>query len=358
MSSFHGLIRLRGRQHVGSTIDESFIHVSYDFSPQNTIFIRHPGYEPGDDVLFKFFASDHRSGVAGNRRDGWLSIDRDGENRVQGDLDDVLAVGNYWYHLPRQADPIGLKWPVVRCFEDWTFPSSLPLSWSRLSGTPTRHQSQVWDRDHMSTRTSYSQALLAGRKLAISFHATSWSGFVIDDHANLMLLRSDVHKSFDDKEFVFYPKNAEGYYVHMMMPSPDLGVLYHNSRSLQIEFCKSEFLFARFAWFLFAFLGDFIDTRVENSVTSYSEWQSPSEADSCVEECHGTGANSRVRLQQENLDPADSEEERISIMKEKYLEKQRPPGFAPFKGDPFEGTADAITVFDRLGYDIIDDRDM
>ncbi|KAK9477694.1 hypothetical protein V1514DRAFT_320821 [Lipomyces japonicus] len=60
-----------------------------------------------------------------------------------------------------------------------------------------------------------------------------------------------------------------------------------------------------------------------------------------------------------NINLADVEEEdRVAKIREEHFKRQRPPGFVSFKGDPFKGNPDALTVLDRLGYDIIDDNFM
>ncbi|KAK9477160.1 hypothetical protein V1514DRAFT_321365 [Lipomyces japonicus] len=322
---FYGQIQLRGQQRVENTFDPSFRHLSPASPIGNAIFIYHPGYEPGEDLLFKLFAPDHR-------RDGWLSTDRDGENRVNGDFDDVLGLGNYWYHLPLQ----GAKWSFVKCFEDWKFPSSLPPSWSRLRNSLTTrvemtissNLNAIHIRDHTCRVTAYTTrtevAYIIPWQQLEWFNKNSMRTWcenpaqhlnsIIDDHGNLMLLRSDVYKAFDDKEFVFYPKDDAGVCIHMMMPSPDIGVLYHNAKSHPIALSRSEFLFVQFAWTLFSLILAFQQKPALKNFHQkrYNTRKRTREAAKCSEvtaEGEGTSAKSQVRLlqtQQENLDPAVS----------------------------------------------------
>jgi hypothetical protein len=81
---------------------------------------------------------------------------------------------------------------------------------------------------------------------------------VLRDLSNAVLLRSDIHTSFDQRKFVFFPKDAEGFALHMLGPTPDIGQLYHNTR-VKIPKCRLEFLFARFAWSIFPFLVGFLN---------------------------------------------------------------------------------------------------
>lgn len=90
--------------------------------PENYKFLRyrcnhllifhHPGYWPGNDVLFSLYAWDQAEGglhyglahnacaiIADNRHDGWLTATREGPRIVQG-LDDILPAGDYWFHVP------------------------------------------------------------------------------------------------------------------------------------------------------------------------------------------------------------------------------------------------------------------
>jgi len=52
---------------------------------------------------------------------------------------------------------------------------------------------------------------------------------------------------------------------------------------------------------------------------------------------------------------ADDENGRIQQLRDEHLRAQRPPGFIPFSGSAFEGTADAKTVLERLGFEIVEE---
>lgn len=112
--SFLGPIHLCPPRELQETnaIDEHFTYL-LSAGDDERVNVRHPGYGPTRNLLFSLYPPDHASAgvhyglaldacaiIADNRRDGWLSIDREGNNRVEGDLDHVLSNGDYWYNVP------------------------------------------------------------------------------------------------------------------------------------------------------------------------------------------------------------------------------------------------------------------
>jgi hypothetical protein len=233
---------------------------------------------------------------------------------------------------------------------------------------------------------------------------------LLDDHANLILMRSDIHKAFDDGKFILYPKDATGFSLHIMEPSLDLGVLYHNDRTHPIVNCRPEFLYARFAWALFRFLSGFLAMPADRAVitvkssseqirvlemrksleiraqvaSSISRSPKKRKTRAVVEEYNDKGGCKRRRCDPEteraasvntllletdagtylqqlqdsagyDTHTADKESGRIQQLRNKYLRAQRPPDFIPFSGSVFEGTADTKTVLERLGFEIIEE---
>ena len=83
----------------------------------------------------------------------------------------------------------------------------------------------------------------------------------IDDVANSLSLRSDLHTTFDKgKKFVITPKNST-WAVHFLEPTWDFGNLYHNI-PLQLDPTISPiFLLVRFAWAIIPRLGAFLKTN-------------------------------------------------------------------------------------------------
>ena len=54
---------------------------------------------------------------------------------------------------------------------------------------------------------------------------------LLRDLSNAVLLRSDIHTAFDQRKFVFFPKDPEGFVLYMLEPTSDIGQLYHNTRN-------------------------------------------------------------------------------------------------------------------------------
>lgn len=117
--AFLGPIQLRAHRELRETnvIDERFEYL-VSATANERVNIRHPGYSPRHDLLFSLHTPDHPSAgihyglvldacaiIADNRRDGWLSSDREGTSWVAGDLDHILSNGDYWYHVPGDGKP-------------------------------------------------------------------------------------------------------------------------------------------------------------------------------------------------------------------------------------------------------------
>jgi hypothetical protein len=45
-------------------------------------------------------------------------------------------------------------------------------------------------------------------------------------------LRSGLHTAFNDRKCTLYPRADDGYVVHMLEPTPDIGQLYHNVKHI------------------------------------------------------------------------------------------------------------------------------
>jgi hypothetical protein len=95
---------------------------------------------------------------------------------------------------------------------------------------------------------------------------------LLRDLGNAVLLRSDIHTAFDNRKFVFFPKDRESLVLHMLEPTRDIGVLYHNTR-LSMPFCSLEFLFARFAWSIFPSLSGFLSRPARSRLVFRSDPQ-------------------------------------------------------------------------------------
>ncbi|KAK9478183.1 hypothetical protein V1514DRAFT_331835 [Lipomyces japonicus] len=128
--------------------------------------------------------------------------------------------------------------------------------------TTSSYKDAIHNRDGWCQITAFRTETEAAHIIPSDIDGSS----VIDDHANLVVLRADIHKAFDDRNFILYPKDNASYYVHMIKPSPNLGVWYHNAKSHPIELCRPQFLFARFSWTLFPLISEFLIYHVDKTV--------------------------------------------------------------------------------------------
>ena len=168
---------------------------------------------------------------------------------------------------------------MVTNFQDWRF-ERLPDIWARCASIQgavlnTAPQSNLTAAIRQRDITCRITAFESGTEVAhlIPEHKRQWflsnsmtvwnNDLTLDpdnllrDLSNAVLLRSDMHTAFDQRKFVFFPKDSEGFVLHMLEPTTDIGQLYHNTR-VNIPQCSVEFLFARFAWSIFPSLSGFL----------------------------------------------------------------------------------------------------
>lgn len=134
----------------------------------------------------------------------------------------------------------------------------------------------------------------------------------IDNPRNALLLRSDIHKLFDDKRFTFTPKpqyavsddrtyvgsESKEYVAHIFRDTDphELTALYHGVKLQTLTVVAPEYLFARFAWTIFQFISIFIDTGVHRRVAVYEPAQSLRSSVASVEPSVKTLSGEECRL--------------------------------------------------------------
>lgn len=94
------------------------------------------------------------------------------------------------------------------------------------------------------------------------------------DIGNLIRLRSDLHKSFDNKSFVLVPKRGIPT-VHFLRQSPDYAKLFHN-RTTEALVLSPSFLYARFGWAILGAVENFVShdsIRIKVYDEATSEWK-------------------------------------------------------------------------------------
>ncbi|KAL9595273.1 MAG: hypothetical protein Q9219_006549 [cf. Caloplaca sp. 3 TL-2023] len=266
------------------TIPQNISGVPLDLS--QTVTICHPGYHEAADILISFAAFDGKHGgichntaliacgiIAGNFWDGCFTKDAIGEEVVtSSSCDGVLPPGTYYFQLPTFS--VDQPYPIVPIFRHWRFPhQNLPPSWAGYSRVHTPFRVlQPSVRDDGKCRMSYckegcDKAHMCPVEEDQWFDQQSMEQYIkgkgkatdlaIDDTNNRFHLRADLHRSFRDKKFVFVPKDGN-FVVHVLEPSVELTTVYHNSELHPLDFVPIEYLFARFAWALFPFVGNFL----------------------------------------------------------------------------------------------------
>lgn len=284
--------------------------------PSARITFLHPGYADGENVLMVVSAPDHPSGglhhglaldmcsIAADNKTGYFSLTADG-NAIQLDRNDVLTAGSYFFLVPHPhahlvggvSDPAKpYKWPVMTNFRDWQFPTQLPEWWllpdhaltqpspldghSQSSYAQTIHARDVFCRVSQH-RTGMEIAHLCPESETAWFARNNMyaykqryandPSYVLKDPANLLLLRSDIHKAFDkQRRFVFYPKAADrSLTLHTLLLDSDLTPIYHNIKIHQIDNCSREFVFVRFAWAVLPLLTPFLLPQTPRLIATY-----------------------------------------------------------------------------------------
>lgn len=303
--------------------------------------IHHPYYDEPHDILLVLRGVDplpsHRDGpiqpysidaglhhatvlhacaiIAGNAFDkASLSRDRDGHEPVLPTLSlhDILEPSDYWLQISNSSTP-SLPYPISASFSDWRFPHRpLPEEWLAPHKPPAYQLpssvSQPGDIVHMieNQRSGAEPCRMSGHRGAtepahlVPQAMTDWfvsnmmgqytrqSAGNINDDANRLRLRVDLHYLFDAHRFIFVPKPVRpapsttdstsstspattttparpdyALAVHVLEPTKDLEVvaLYHNlSLQTDIEDYQDarRFLFARFAYAIFSLLQPFL----------------------------------------------------------------------------------------------------
>lgn len=266
-----------------------FCHPGY--VKKNTLFTLWATDEsvPGVSGLYARFALDACAIVAANRHDGWLSTFQDIEYARRHPIDGhvILHDRKYYYHLePLPEDEPGEPYKVVLHFGEWEFPhDQMPPHWQAMAidrTAPTSARSLSNLSDALKTQDKYCSMSQCREKLqaahivpraegewfernTMSIYNSNQTIVGMDDVANAILLRADLHLAFDEPKFTFVPKdvgNNARLAIHLVDTSEELVELYHN-RPLSSSSVSIEILYARLAWTIFHRLGSFLQVQVK-----------------------------------------------------------------------------------------------
>lgn len=80
---------------------------------------------------------------------------------------------------------------------------------------------------------------------------------LVDDTANALTLRADVHQIVDSATFVFTPKKSS-WVAHFLVPTADLGPGYHNTIVDMPHGVHPAHILARLAWAVFPQVRNFL----------------------------------------------------------------------------------------------------
>ena len=78
-----------------------------------------------------------------------------------------------------------------------------------------------------------------------------------NDTSNMVALRRDLHKAFDEKFLAFVWKE-QGWTTHFIKPTKDLGLRYHNMPITLSDGISTQFLYTRLAWAVFPLVKTFL----------------------------------------------------------------------------------------------------
>ncbi|KAH6670145.1 hypothetical protein B0J14DRAFT_657233 [Halenospora varia] len=276
---------------------------SISVNPHHQIRFRHPHYPDSSNVLLTLFAPDTPAGgieygvvhaacgvISGNRWNGWFTTKADGPASTLT-YGDILCERDYYFHLPESS--LEAPYAIVPTFKEWAFPHEnlhpcwqanqdhIPFAQSRFA-TPSSLSAAVFSRDQSCRMSAFAEgtqaAHLCPRSEEAWFQRNEMSRYnlnpllvatgPIDDTANALLLRQDLHTHFDTHKFVFVPKKRTGeegipFVTHLLIASRELGALHHNMRLKPIPDVDIAFLFARFAWTIFTLVAGFLKVGVE-----------------------------------------------------------------------------------------------
>lgn len=98
-------------------------------------------------------------------------------------------------------------------------------------------------------------------------------GSTLDDTANVMLLKADLHIAFDKPRFVFVPKPSDDrgmrLVIHLLGPSVEYEH-YHHNRELHKSEVSADLLFGCFAWTVFPLLDAFLSYMENGRLTLWT----------------------------------------------------------------------------------------
>ncbi|CAK7205577.1 hypothetical protein SEUCBS139899_008355 [Sporothrix eucalyptigena] len=153
--------------------------------------------------------------LAANAFNGFFSIDREGTERVDPEINSVLTQDKYYFFVDG-ADDEHINYPVVPSFLDWEFPHDrIPTAWTQaVAYAHTSPKSPLCGLTQFSLPVETAYLVPYSQKEwfatnAMARYATGIHGS-IDDTCNHITLRKDLHFLFDQGHWCIAPKTISG----------------------------------------------------------------------------------------------------------------------------------------------------
>ncbi|CVL09234.1 uncharacterized protein FMAN_14327 [Fusarium mangiferae] len=248
---------------------------------------RHPAY-PTENALLSLAAFDGENkdgidydvacwacGIVANNSwaSGWLATKQGDEyQRVNKPENGILRQREYYYFTGDH--PASYRYPVIPSFDHWRFPhDNLPDLWkdATISRPPpfsavSNNRDAIVFRDVSCRISGHSRATEVAHLVPVADgHWLTYNRMnkyccdePVNDQANMILLRKDLHHLFDQRRFAFIPRGNPDeqnppFLIHVFTSpqSTELVELYHNRLLQPIAGVSKELVFARFAQAVF-----------------------------------------------------------------------------------------------------------
>lgn len=274
-----------------------------DLESNGQISFRHPGYYGPTNTLLTLAKSDcvvregtvvyglhHKTAllacqiIANNAFDsGYFAKDSAGVDRANVPLDGLLTGHEYYFFIAGSgllfiysfravayANLLSGQYPVVPSFRDWVFPyDDVDNIW------PTTPEGEIGSQSccSLSGNTyAINDAHIVPREEATWYGKNGMYNLAdIDDIRNIIPLRKDLHKCFDDRWFVIVPKPAPSgiHYVSHILDSSatEIWPHYHNIEvRCQPTAATKKFLLTRFAWAVIQGVKPFLTAGIRRKI--------------------------------------------------------------------------------------------
>lgn len=210
--------------------------------------------------------------IAGNAFDtGRLTLDQAGQRPVNLQFNDILTEDVYYLMIGEGPN----RYPIVPSFQDWEFPHDrIPDSWPQVSpsyGTRCAISkfSFAIDAAHLVPQE---EALWYERNDMRRYGDAVLCG--IDNPTNIMPLKTDLHRCFDNRWFAIVPKvmqttnpHSPQYVTHILRTqAAELWPTYQNVIVQYLDMRARPYLFARFAWAILLQVKPFITGSLSRQV--------------------------------------------------------------------------------------------